>query len=295
MDPALTVTFWFTIGMIMYVLPKLSSLADVKVFFAVLVGSFLISLVPGKREREYNLHNHLQLYFVVAMGATFVALRDKIIPRVNEHIVACNTVILSYALIHMIPIDLAIPIAIAAIIPTAAVFYSIFERNELDHAMQIFLYFWNDVMFLILFAVQYNAFTKLFPSFDTWGGIEPLQIIMAGMMFATVALPVMGLCYLIPVTSKHQSIEERLAQIRAYLVRIIHNFTEENTSPGKVLFVTIITWGLLTLNRIYPTFSDFNIITILIIGMPLIIRPAKPEVPPARIVTAVVSDAPKSE
>ena len=290
MDPAFIVTFWFTVGMALNILPKLRTLNDIKLFFAVIIGSFLISLVPGKHEDVYDLHYHLKLFFVTAMGATFVVLRDRIIPRVNEQVLVINTVILGYALVFMIPRSIGIPLGFLCMYPTMMVVLSIMTRQELDPNIQIFLYFWNDIIFLILLAVQYAAFMDSIPTFEAAAFLPPWQIVTSGMMFATVALPIMGLAYLIPVTAKHQSLEDRLKQIREYLEKVVSNFTEENTTPAKVIFIAVLTWGALTLNRIHPIFSDFTIISLLIIGIPIVFPTSEKDLPKPRIISMVETD-----
>lgn len=277
MDPAFIVVFWFTIGMLLHVVPKLPSASDIKKLALVVTGSFFLSLIPFKNEHTYNLNDHLGMFFIVFIGLTFLEFRNKIIPRINEHVVVFNTVLLTYALMFLIPPNIALQLAILAVFPTAIVIYSVLVRSELPGYQQILLYFWNDIIFLLLFAVQYNSFIALLPSFETAAHLPVLAIISYGMMFATVSLPVIGLLYLVPIPAKHQPIEERLNNIRDYLESVVHHFTEENTTPLKAIMVAVLTWGILLLNRYYGWFTDFNIITFLIIGIPFVVKPMKQE------------------
>jgi hypothetical protein len=286
MDPALIVTLWFSLGIVLQIVPQLPTLEDVKVFFVIMIGSFLVSLVPGKNEHDYDLHAHLVEYFIVSVGAVFVGLRDKLIPRLNEHIVVVNTVIFYYALLYLVPPELTLPIAIISVLPTSLVMYSIYERSELDYGIQVALYFWNDVMYLLLFVVQYVQFVHILPTFSIAAGLPIIELVMSGMMFSSFVIPLLGLLYLIPLPyTKHQTYADRLAEIRDYLDVIVGRFTEENTSLGKALFIGVLTWGVLSLNRIYHFVNDYSVINFLVIGIPFVIRPSQPGKPSGRILS----------
>lgn len=285
MDPALIITMWFSLGIFLHVAPKLPSLTDVRNFIFVIILSFFIGLLPEKNESQYNFHEHLIKYFFVCVGVTFFSFRDALVPKINEHIVAVNSVILWYAILFLIPQRFIPSVVIVSVIPTAFVVHSIFERRELDYTKQIVLYFWNDVVYLILFVVQLDQFAKIFPSFEVLQNIPILQVIMSGMMFAAIGLPIMGLLFIVPIPSKHQTMPERMAEIRDYMARIIENFTEENTTPAKVLFMIMLSWGLLFLNRIYTVTSEFTLINTLILALPFLIKPNKPDPVQSRILT----------
>ncbi len=285
MDPAYIVTFWFSLGIFLHVAPKLQNLTAVRNFVFVILFSFFLGLLPDKNETHYDIHDHLIKYFFICISLTFFSFRNALIPKVNEHIVAVHSIILWYAILFLIPARFVPPLICISVIPTAIVIHSIFERRELDYTKQIVLYFWNDLIYLMLFFIQLDQFTKIFPSFDVLVRVPVLQIIMSGMMFASIGLPILGLLFIIPIPSKRQTMPERLEEIREYMGCVIKNFTEENTTPAKVLFMIMLAWGLLILNRMYAVVSEFTLINILILSLPFLIKPNAPDPVHSRILT----------
>lgn len=285
MDPAYIVTLWFSLGIFLHVAPKLQNLTAIRNFVFVIIFSFFIGLLPDKNETQYDIHDHLIKYFFICIALTFFSFRNALIPKVNEHIVAVHSIILWYAILFLIPERLVPGVICISVIPTAIVIHSIFERRELDYTKQIVLYFWNDLIYLMLFFIQLDQFTKIFPTFEVLVRVPVLQIIMSGMMFASIGLPIMGLLFIIPIPGKRQSLSERMAEIREYMGCVVKNFTEENTTPAKVLFMMMLSWGMLFLNRIYPVVSEFTLINILILSLPYLIQPNGPDPVHTRILT----------
>lgn len=285
MDPVFVITLWFTLGIFLHVAPKLQTLEDVRNYILIILVSIFIGLLPDKNETEFDIHNHFFKFLLICFGLTFLAFRNALIPKINEHIVAVNSVILWYCLLFLLPQEFVPVVLCIAVLPTAVVLHSIFERRALDATKQIILYFWNDVIYLFLFFIQLDQFTKIFPSFEVSGRVPVIQIIMSGMMFASVVLPIFGLLFIIPAPSKGQTFAERLEEVREYMRRIVQNFTEENTTPAKVLFMIMLAWGLLILNRLYAVVSEFTLINILILALPILIKPKTPDPVRTRILS----------
>lgn len=231
-------------------------------------GTGFFGMVPGKHERNYELNLHV-FYSCIIAASTFTSVfNHRLISRVG----ARALLILNILLIFLIYIKFGFSYFIFGLIfiPSLITLINGFSNLDDSFKWQVFFYVWFSII-IVSIGLLYFAFGSLLQTFG-WSDVETtasFSIFMTGAAFLYILSNAWYAIMLIPVTGKHQTLENRMAHVRQHMQLLAYGYVwEKDDWLGNMLAVILLPL-LLIVNYHFNFIGMDLVISLILISMPL--------------------------
>ena len=274
--------------MLIYVLSSGAGLG--RLGFAFLFG--LLGLMPGKNERDYELHFHLAYCFVVFAFMAFAQYKKEIMARVSESSLLASSLTFCYLCLSFLGGPRRELVLALAALPVAGTLIVAFTIREWSSATKLGCYIW----FLVLagantaFQIRFGNLAFLFtldyaapPAFDLFMTGMAMTILFASLFYVYI---------LIPVADKHETQEHRMARWREDAGEMVSRFSDYRLTADQAATIVLLQGGLYAANDYFGWLSPGIMMNVSIAILPLVFQllfyrrtigvPAQAENPTAR-------------
>jgi hypothetical protein len=285
---------WITVGGLLQALRYIRNQDDFKLYILSVIISF-VGFLPGKNEYSYNLNEHIGQYLFVFIFTNFFLLRNRVLPKIDELSVLVTTILFWILAIIVYPHSIPLLLLVVSCIPTVFVLYALFTSEVLPHAIQVILYVWYQIVGIYLIVSPIRSLESLPESYQRIATITVPELITIGMMIFIIGIQFVSVIYIIPIPGKHQSISDRLEEVRAYIAELIEKFSDTQLDP-KIAFCIATVVGIVAYgNTKFHVMNDTLLINGIFLVTPIFshfLRPPKDK-PPRILSMKYVNDTPQ--
>jgi len=229
----------------------------------------LFGLLPGKHERNYELHFHICYCFVVYAFMIFVLFKKEIMARVSESSLLGNSLVFWYLCASYFtgtPRQNTL-MAIAAL-PTLITLVIAFTIREWHFVVRLSCYIWFLCLMLAISCFQVHFGNMSFIWSDRFSPPAPFSLFLTGMAFTYLTASVFYIFILIPFTQKHQTFAQRMVIWRKDAHLMASYFSDYQLSASQALSILVFQGGLYVLNYFFRWVSVPVMMNLTLIVLP---------------------------
>ena len=228
----------------------------------------LLGMVPGKNEHHYDLNLHLFFSCMWAASVFTSMFKYRLISRIGVRTI----LVLNILLLFLVYDKFGVSYLIFGVlfIPTLITLMNGFSDLDQTFGWQVFFYVWFSVV-LVSIGLLHFGYGDLFKTFGfngETGQVDPFNLFFTGGAFLYILSNAWYVIMLIPVTGKHQSMENRMKNIREHMQLLAYGYIwEKGDVVGNI--VTVIIFPLiLILNYKFGFWSESLFVSIILVFLP---------------------------
>ncbi len=235
---------------------------------AVLALSFgLLGMLPGKNEHDYDIRLHILFSFIVAAFSFTMAFASRLISHIGA-----RTLLVVNAIVLLVVFDrfgYSEIVLYVLLVPTLFTVLNGFTNFDRHFGVQVFFYLWFCTMLVIIGVIQFALGDML--TIMGWGGSASLPSLLSTFFMGGALMYILSnawfVLYMVPITQKHQSLADRMANIRKHMQLLAFGYIwQQDDIVGNVVTTVVFPIVLIT-NHIYG-FIDTN--TLIFVALSLI-------------------------
>lgn len=226
----------------------------------------LIGLAPGKREREYDLYEHVFLALILFIVFVAINFRKNILQLVDEKRIVQIFVIALYIGIQIFITNVGFydfvlkgSILFSAVIISPLIVFIIFSKKDISNTFKFMLYVWSIFFAFIIVVMQVDIriFSTLFTSteYAQFSKQEYTNALMSGIVLVPLIANGFYLLDLIPIPGKRQSFKSRMKELRVTIKEYLERYDSTQSSTTTLLSIMFIQVLVLVIN------FQFNILS----------------------------------
>jgi hypothetical protein len=251
----MSAVFFFYCGVLaqaFFLIRKKLTLSHYILIPATFLFCFLLALIPGSKESEYNTYLHLFMGAFIFSIAYSVWFKKDILQRVRKEVLF----IWFFILLSLVMKDFTMAFLVPTLIVTAlslpiilGMFFSLAERP----GVRIYSYVWFLGVLLFVASSQF-IFSDISFFYKNGEGLPELSLsmIFVGSSFLYMMVNFWYLFDIIPIPAKRQSMSERLEEVREHLAMLGEKYDAKAKSTSRSSLFTWICCALITLNFFFP-------------------------------------------
>ena len=201
----------------------------------------LLGLLPGKKEYEYRLLEHVFFGLLVAGGMFTYLFRDRLLTRVGGRMLLAWNLLLVYVAVHS-GWDSRLEMFLLSL-PTAATIFNAFSDIDRDFRWKVFFYAWFSTILVVIAVHGFDI--RLLDVFEAKdGGVpalrSPFEMIAGGAAFLYIVANAWFVLALVPIPlSRTQSWSSRMKEIRAHMNLLARGYVWERDEVLPSLAVLV--------------------------------------------------------
>jgi hypothetical protein len=216
---------------------------------AIAAGTGLLGLLPGKHERDYQLHFHVCYCFVVYAIVIFAQFKKEVMARVGESNLLVNSLTLWYlCAVFLSPGSAQTTFLSLAALPTLGTLVVAFTIRDWSFPVRLSCYVWFLILTAAISCFQFRFGDMSFLFTDKYAAPDPLNLYLTGMAFTYLAASLFYIYILIPIAGKHQTHEQRMVEWRADAHLMASCFADYRMTATEALLIIALQGGLYALN-----------------------------------------------
>ncbi len=234
--------------------------------FGSCIGACLFIFLPWKHEHDYRVILHL--FMILPMFTMFFSLffRDRLLPVISEQALLIWNILLVYAL--TLQFGFHNQWLLFAVIPSIATVALGFIPYPLHFGFKVIFYVWFLVMIVALGLLQFRFGDFAFFFTSVPSSVTPnISAFMSGAAFLSFGINAFYLFRLIPIPSKHQSVESRMKEWHEDVHLMASRFSDDQLRCRSTVFILLL-GALLTANVRWQFVSGWLLINMCILLLP---------------------------
>jgi len=225
----------------------------------------VMMLMPGKDERNYDTYFHL---FLVGAGFTVtyaIIFKKRILDNINKEILMVWNLVFLYMFSQYSSIFQTPIISIIVILLSILVIINAFFNFDSHYYWKVYFYIWF-LIIIVGITSSHFAYDKISFFFNHGYGLtaSPIDMLFIGGSFLYLAVNIYYIIELIPLPGKHQSLEQRLTEVKADMAVLASEYDTENIKRTQALSAATIVGCLLAINFSFHLISDSFLIPVII-------------------------------
>ncbi|MEI6288492.1 MAG: hypothetical protein WCP18_02850 [bacterium] len=246
--------------------------SDWKIFGLCLLIS-LSGFWPSKHDYPYNIYSHLfvvAIFFSIALAVTF---KKKILQTINKEILLLWNLIFIYAFFQNDKLSQNNYLILAIIILSLPTIINAFTNFDKKYLWRAYLYIWFLILIISLSILNFDYIGLYAFNTDTFFTppiVSPEKMFFTGMAFLYLTINIWYLFELIPLPGKHQSIKNRLNELKKDIAILASDYKSEIINKRIIITIFILTSVLLFINYLFRFIADSLLIPFIISCIPLI-------------------------
>jgi hypothetical protein len=240
-----------------------------RVGLAALVG--LGGLLPGKHERDYQLHFHVCYCFVIFAFMIFGQFKKEIMARVSESSLLGNSLVFWYLCVTFF--DGTAPqrtIMGLAVLPTLATLVVAFTIREWSFPIRLCCYIWFLALMLAISCFQVGFGNMSFIWSAKFSPPGPFSLFLTGMAFAYLVGSLFYIYILIPLAGKNETQEHRMITWREDAHLMASCFADFQMTAPQAFSIIVCQGGLYFLNYRFQWVSVPVALNLSLLGLPYV-------------------------
>jgi hypothetical protein len=232
----------------------------------------LAGLIPGKHETNYHLNIHLFLIACAFAIGYALCFKKKILERINKEILMVWTLVGLYIALRT-PLITAYPLVMMILLALSLIpIVNAFAGFDAGYEWKVFFYVWF-LCVLVGIAASKFSFSTVANVFDFSRATEEvtaLQMFIIGMSFLYLAVNLWYVVELIPLPGKHQSLSDRLEQVKEDMEILADDYDDEQVGRWKTVVLLVATVSVLAANYFVNFVSDETLVPLFIVLLPVV-------------------------
>jgi hypothetical protein len=240
---------------------------------AAAAGAGLVGLLPGKHERDYQLHFHLCYCFIVYALVVFSLFKKEIMARVGQSNLLVNSLTFWYLCASFLSAgDARLAVMALAALPTLGTLIVAFTIRDWSFPVRLSCYVWFLVLTVALSIFQIRFGDLSFVVTDSYSAPDAISLYLTGMAVTYLMASLFYIYILIPIADKHQTQEQRMEIWRQDAHLMAGCFVDYRMTATEAFLIIALQGGLYALNAWGRWISPGLMMNVSFIALPFVFQ-----------------------